>query len=221
MKQAVGLLILFSNLTAVGAIRHGQSSNSDHALSHRKELLGSSRFESHLRSSNKASNKKIAKTVRQKQIHELSEAFAERLPSKFRNRALALAKETYAAAKDYNLDPWFLMAVIKTESDFNPLAVGTVGERGLMQIRPQTAIYISKRFAIKYKNEKSLDNPAVNIRIGAAYWDYLRKKFQNDPQLYISAYNVGPTRVRYLASKSKRPVVYASKVMRTYLENIN
>jgi soluble lytic murein transglycosylase-like protein len=42
-------------------------------------------------------------------------------------------------AKAYNLDPLLLFATMQQESNFNPRAIGSIGERGLMQISRTTA----------------------------------------------------------------------------------
>ena len=50
--------------------------------------------------------------------------------------------EKYAA--QYDLDPYFIAAVINTESGFDASAVSSAGAQGLMQIMPETAEWIAR-----------------------------------------------------------------------------
>lgn len=93
--------------------------------------------------------------------------------------------EGYAA--QYELDPALLKAVIKVESNFNPLAVSRKGALGLMQLMPRTAS------ALRINNP--LD-PAENIRGGATQLRYLLDRFEDDLELALAAYHAGETRVR-------------------------
>ncbi len=118
----------------------------------------------------------------------------------------------------YNLDPVFLMAVIKTESRFNPNAIGSVGEIGLMQIRPETGAWLAQKMGLAWPGKSVLHDPRINIRLGAAYINQLRKKFPSQGQLYLSAYNLGTSKLyRRIASNAPVPKIYAQKVMRNYV----
>ena len=62
------------------------------------------------------------------------------------------------------LPPAVADAVVYVESRFNPLAIGGVGEVGLMQIRPQTAAMLGYTGGVT-----GLFDPETNIRYGVKY----------------------------------------------------
>ena len=108
------------------------------------------------------------------------------------------------------------MAVIQNESSFNPKMKGSAGEIGLMQIKPDTAEWIAKTYKLEYKGAESLFNPAINIRIGAAFMNKLRNQFAAKSGLYLSAYNAGAKKVRMMVSEKNTPKAYAMAVMKRY-----
>jgi hypothetical protein len=55
-------------------------------------------------------------------------------------------------------------AVVRVESDYNPDTIGTVGEIGLMQIRPETAAMLGFR-----GSNEELARPEINIHYGVIY----------------------------------------------------
>lgn len=171
---------------------------------HARELLGSRKLVRKI-AAIKDVKTKIRATIRQ------------RLPKKYKSQASSITNTIVAEAKKHHLDPYFVMAVIAGESSFNPDAVGPVGEVGLMQIRPSTGAWISKKFKIKWKGNSSLKNPVSNIVIGTAYIAYLREKFARQGQLYIAAYNMGAANVRRALSKNVRPKDYPIHVMKRYI----
>ncbi len=139
-----------------------------------------------------------------------------RLAPKWKREAQAITDVVITESKKYQLDPVFVLAVIQTESKFNPLVRGRHGEIGLMQVKPDTAQWLAKKYGIPYLNEHSLENPATNIRLGLAYMNFLRKTFKGEARNYVSAYNMGPTNVRKLASQNIQPQEYSSKVLGNY-----
>ena len=92
-------------------------------------------------------------------------------------------------AKYYSLDPSLIRSIIKTESDFNPMAVSPKGARGLMQLMPETA----KRLGV----ENSFD-PEQNIHGGVRHFRSLLDTFDNDLVLSLAAYNAGENLVQRL-----------------------
>lgn len=138
------------------------------------------------------------------------------LPKKHKAAAVDLSSTILQEAEKYEVDPVFVLAVIKTESSFNPLAKGGAGEIGLMQLKPDTAEWIAKKYGIKWKGPKTLENPSSNVRIGMAYFDYLRDRFDGHANKYVSAYNMGAGRVLRLYASETTPKEYSSRVMKNY-----
>ncbi len=97
------------------------------------------------------------------------------VPSRFLSHILAAARET-------DVEPALIHAVIAVESGFNPAARSRYGALGLMQLMPGTA----RRYGVTNR----LD-PAQNIRGGARYLRDLMAMFDNDLQLVLAAYNAG------------------------------
>lgn len=115
-------------------------------------------------------------------------------------------------------DPVFLLAVIRTESRFNPKAVGTAGEIGLMQIKPSTAEWICKKSGFAWKGAKALKDPVYNLQIGAMYFKYLKKSLKSKSAHYINAYNMGINNLQRLPASSQISHPYYSRVMQNYLD---
>lgn len=80
------------------------------------------------------------------------------------------------AARERNLDPLLVIAVIGIESSFNPLAQSVAGAQGLMQIIPRfhvDKLPPEKRFGAAEK--LALFDPATNIHVGTqALHEYIR-----------------------------------------------
>ncbi|HIP07693.1 MAG TPA: lytic transglycosylase domain-containing protein [Mariprofundaceae bacterium] len=103
-----------------------------------------------------------------------------------RNKATFLPMIT-AAAKQYQIDPNLLHAIVDTESAFNPSAVSKAGAVGLTQLMPRTA---------RSLGVKDSWNPEQNIQGGAIFFSQLLDKFRNNTSLALAAYNAGETAVR-------------------------
>ncbi len=100
-------------------------------------------------------------------------------PSPAQSKVLELVRRL---APDYGVAIRLAMAVIRAESNFDPLAVSGKNAQGLMQLIPETAA----RFNVR----KPFD-PEQNIRGGLAYLRWLLAYFQGDVALVAAAYNAG------------------------------
>lgn len=108
-----------------------------------------------------------------------------------------------------NMDPGLIFNVINVESQFNARAVGKVGEIGLMQVRPETALTIDPGATV----EKLFD-PAYNIRIGIKHLKDQLHFFRGDLRLALLAYNRGRGTINSLLSVGLDPSNgYAARIM--------
>lgn len=92
-----------------------------------------------------------------------------------------------SAARENDVAPELLLAVMVQESGGRADAVSPAGAQGLMQLMPATA----KELGV----DDPLD-PAQSIRGGAQYLSRMRARFGDDMDLVLAAYNAGPGNVR-------------------------
>jgi len=87
----------------------------------------------------------------------------------------------------HGVDPILVKAIIKAESDFDPVATSTDGAMGLMQLMPPTAGDMGVNNAF---------DPGENIEGGVRYLKRLMGIFKGNLPLVIAAYNAGEKVVR-------------------------
>jgi len=98
------------------------------------------------------------------------------------NAPAAIVRFVELVAPDYKLSPTLVLALIATESNFDPLARSEKNAQGLMQLIPDTA----RRF-----NVVNITDPTQNIRGGMAYLRWLLAYYQGSVPLALAAYNAG------------------------------
>ena len=110
--------------------------------------------------------------------------------------------EYYAA--QYNLQPAFVTAIIRTESSFRANAESSVGARGLMQMMPDTAEWIAGKLDDDSYTFDSMWDAETNIRYGCWYLGYLSRLFRGDAELVSAAYHAGQTTITQWLSDPKK-----------------
>ncbi len=221
-KQVVGLLVLgaglimmFQNMTLIEfSLRDVPAVDEGARRDQARELLGSYYTESPAR---KVEGERYLNYLIFKEIEKS-------LGLQWKHRALELTQTLIAESRKMEFDPIFILAVIRTESQFNPNAKGSAGELGLMQILPPTGEWIAKKYRFEWQGDRTLYDPVTNIQIGIRYFDYLRSQFDGTAYNYLPAYNMGPKNVRRVnreiasvdANGVPVPRIYAAKVMKNY-----
>ena len=129
------------------------------------------------------------------------------------NQAKRYLPDVQQQAKRYNLDPALLLAIIHTESSFNPLARSPIPAFGLMQIVPTSAgkdvsnflqgkpLLLSPEYLFQADNNVEAGSTYVHI-LSNRYFKNVRNE-QSRIYISIAAYNTGPGNVAKTLSGSK------------------
>lgn len=114
------------------------------------------------------------------------------------------------AARENQLDPRLIRAIIKVESAGNPRAVSPKGAMGLMQLMPETARSLGVKDPFDIKE---------NIQAGARYLKSLIDRYHGNVELALAAYNWGPGNLeKSTKSMPLETVQYVAKVKKYWGE---
>ncbi len=97
-------------------------------------------------------------------------------------------------ARNYDLDPALLAAVVYQESKFHADARSRSGAIGLMQLLPSTAQGIATHTGGTRFRVGDLYDPELNVRYGSWYLRHLLDKY-GDERTALAAYNAGQENV--------------------------
>ena len=100
-------------------------------------------------------------------------------------------------ARERNIDPILLAALIRQESAFTPAIHSPAGAIGLMQVMPATGREVARSQGLRGFTPASLETAEINLHLGTRFWLDMEQRYADGKlPLVLSAYNAGPTRAR-------------------------
>jgi soluble lytic murein transglycosylase len=106
------------------------------------------------------------------------------------------------------IDPLLFAALVRQESSFQPDARSWVGATGLGQIMPATGRWLAPSIGVQRYDDRLLNVPEVNVRMGTRYLGDLLRRYDGSRDLALAGYNAGPGR----ADRWKRELNYGRDV---------
>jgi soluble lytic murein transglycosylase len=145
--------------------------------------------------------------TRQDRVNSAIDSVADDYPAPYRQAILS-------AAKARKLDPRFILALIRQESVFKPLAKSPAGARGLLQLTMDAAQKYGPGAGLNALRENQLYQPETSITVGAEYLEHLSKLFPQMLEPIAASYNGGEDNVARWLERSKRadPGVFTAEV---------
>ena len=102
----------------------------------------------------------------------------------------------------YDVDPYFVYAVIRTESDFHKTATSSIGARGLMQVTSDTFDWIKGRLGDNDITFDSMYDAETAVKYGVYLLSYLKQQLGNE-QNVLCGYHAGVNRAKGWLSDSE------------------
>ena len=173
-----------------------------------RTAVGAQRSKRPVRPATRSGLRKIADASRESPSVRLTRAergVVQHIARKYRVNASSVEQYMgYArqSGKTYNVDPYLIMAVMATESSFNPRAQSRVGAQGLMQVHTRMH---KKRFK-PYGSTDTVWEPKVNILVGSSILSDYLKRYGGSERRALKAY-VGAARMSHDGG-------YGNKVLR-------
>ena len=154
---------------------------------------------------------------------EFEELILSSVPSGLKRKLKPFLKTTLFYSEKFQVDPFWVLAVMWTESHFNPNAKSYVNARGLMQIMPRTGYFLAGLLEKPVKNLRSAiritKKPVPNIEMGSFYLKKILREFNGNYIYATAAYNMGPGGVKKRLRRGLRVGnrnKYVNKVKRAY-----
>ena len=135
---------------------------------------------------------------REERVNSAIDSVAGNYPAPYRQAIIS-------ASKSRKLDPRFILALIRQESVFKPLAKSPAGARGLLQLTMDAAQKYGPGAGLNALRENQLYQPETSITVGAEYIEHLTKLFPQMLEPVAASYNGGEDNVARWLERAKRP----------------
>jgi len=118
------------------------------------------------------------------------------------------------AVSGQSVDPRLMLAIMRQESGFNPLAKSPAAARGLMQFTADTAQKYAERAKLSNLKEDDLYRPEVSIQLAGVYLGELSGMFHGLPEAVAASYNGGEDNVARWVKRAVHtdPGIFTSEV---------
>jgi soluble lytic murein transglycosylase len=104
--------------------------------------------------------------------------------------------EVDASANQFGVERSLIYAIIRQESAFDPRARSLADAFGPMQLLPEVAEVLSRRFRVPYTTMEDLYDPKTNIALGAAQLNELLERNHRQFITTVAGYNASEAVVR-------------------------
>lgn len=130
------------------------------------------------------------------------------------NFPVVFREEILSAAKPRNIDPRFVLAIMKQESSFRPGVKSPSAARGLMQLVIDTAMKYNKKAGYSSLQPDDLYDPKTNLAIACEYIADLKTQFGGLLEPVAASYNGGEDNAERWLNRSnpKDPAIFAAEV---------
>ena len=128
---------------------------------------------------------------------------------------LAFERDVVRYSKQRNVDPRYVLSIMRQESRFDPLAHSNASARGLMQLIMSTANAAGGALDQDVFGEDDLLDPSFSILLGTQHLSDLFKAFPGQPDAVAAAYNASADNVKRWSARAKAntPDRYVSEIM--------
>jgi len=127
---------------------------------------------------------------------------------------VAFRADVLQETKKRNIDPRFILAIMKQESSFRPDAKSPAAARGLLQLTYDTALKYNQKAGFSAIQPDDLYVVRTNIAIGCEYIAALKDEFGGLYEAIAASYNGGEDNAMrwWNRSRPKDPGVFAAEV---------
>jgi hypothetical protein len=168
----------------------------------------------------------------------------EAFPKEIQSKAQPIVRLVLKLSEKHQIDPYWVLSMIWTESHFNNQAISHKGARGYMQVMPETQLFLTQRLrqqkipllsdeptealAKLFPKQFALYGQTVlreklyHLESAIFYMTYLHQEFDGNTFLATVAYNMGPGWAKQRLKDNKvvaqRSNHYLKKVLDKYFE---